>query len=100
MTNSAGVSRACFGHFLLCILAVSGLAACGSDDAGSSAATSSSTGSLVSPQIGMIDRTPNSDPTVAPGLQAPTTSPPTATQQQPGVPPVKVTDGSATLDWT
>jgi hypothetical protein len=52
----------------------------------------------------MIDR----DPVIAPGLQAPTTStpPPTAAAnpttvtQQPGVPPVKVTDGSATLDWT
>jgi hypothetical protein len=48
----------------------------------------------------MIDRTPDTQAAIAPGLQAPATSPPTATQQQPGIPPVKVTDGSATLDWT
>jgi hypothetical protein len=50
----------------------------------------------------------NREPPIAPGLQAPTTTtaPPTAATnpttgtQKPGIPPVRVADGSATLDWT
>jgi hypothetical protein len=108
MTNTAAVTRARFGLIFLSILALFGLTACASDDVAST--KSAASGSLVSPRVGMIDR----DPVIAPGLQAPTTPtppttttpPPTATvnpttgTQQPGPPPVKVADGSATLDWT
>jgi len=102
MTNPAGLTHARLGHFLLCSLALFGLAACGADDAGSSTAATSSTASL-SPQVGMIDRQPNSQASSASGVQAPPTAavnPTTGPQPQPGIPPVKVADGSATLDWT
>jgi hypothetical protein len=105
MTNPAGVTRAHVGHLLLCALAVFGLAACGDDDVANSAAASSSNGSVISTRLGMINRDPKSDPSIAPGLQAPTPPAPETPlappkQQHPGVPPIKIVDGSVTLDWT
>jgi hypothetical protein len=130
MTNSFRAARAHFGNVLLSVLALTGLAACGADDgvASSTAADSTGTVSLVSPRVGMIDRDPVQSATGNSGTSTTTTSttPPTnsttptptptnptsgsgsgtvastgsTTTQNPGIPPVKISNGAATLDWT
>ena len=79
-------------------LSLFGLAACGGGDASGNATAQSA--SLVSPKVGMIDRTPV---TTTPPSQGGTTTPSSGTKPSvppPGVPPVPVTSGTATLDWT
>jgi hypothetical protein len=101
MTGPASAARARVGNLLLCSLLLCGLAACGSGSSGSgSNAPTASAGnvssvSLVSPRVGTINRGPTSTAT-APKTASST---PTGTTQ-PVIPPVKGTDGSATLDWT
>ncbi len=97
MTNLACVARARLAHLLPIALTLCGLAACGGGDASGNATAQSA--SLVSPQVGMIDRTPvtTTPPqsgTTPPGSGSTPSVPP------PTVPPVPVTTGTATLDWT
>jgi Fibronectin type III domain len=105
MTGLICVARARSGHIFLCTLALISLAACGADDPASTAAAgSTSTASLISPRVGMIDRTPGTGTTPSQG--ATPTTPTSGTgggstpPVQPGIPPVNITNGTATLDWT
>src|SRR5262249_21264838 len=116
MTNLASATRAQFRSALLCVPVLLGLTACGGDDVASAPAASAGSSALVSPRLGMIDREPSttvSTSTTTPTITPPTARPPSGSSsppvastggippvQGPGIPPVKVTDGSATLDWT
>src|SRR5262249_12454465 len=106
MTSPASAARAQLRTCLLCISVVIGLTACGDDDPAATAGMSSAgSGALVSPRLGMIDRSPAESVLQGPTSSTPPTkTPPVASTSgatlQPGIPPVKVTDGSATLDWT
>ncbi len=70
MTQFALAARSQIHNVLLCTLATLTLAACGSESGSSSAAAAStdadSVASLVSPNVGVIDRTP--EVTTAPGI--------------------------------
>ena len=120
MTGPASAARARVGNLLLCSLLLCGLAACGSGSSGSgSNAPTASAGnvssvSLRSPRVGTINRGPSSAATT-PKTASSTPTGSTATGSsstsvasngtgkgttQPVIPPVKATDGSATLDWT
>lgn len=99
MTDLICVARARLGHTFLCALALVSLAACGGGDSSSSAGTSSTSAtSLVSPRVGMIDRAPGTGTTPSQG--ATTTTPGSGSTTTPPVPPVNITNGVATLDWT
>src|ERR1700716_671862 len=120
MKNLVFAASAHIRSVVLCTLVTFGLAACGADP-GSSASTAASAGSnpLVSPNVGVIDRsvvagnttqgtTPaSSSTTPAPTTVAaidkgsgpvPFTPPPKPVSPPPS--PKPVSTGTATLDWT
>lgn len=111
-------ARSLLRNTVFCTLATLGLAACG----GESSTTASTTGSIVQPNVGMIDRNPVADTSTAPASNTATSSQgsSTASTSNQGstttgtssqgsttqgstvlTPPVKiVSTGTATLDWT
>jgi hypothetical protein len=96
MTNLVLAARS----VLLCTLVTFGLAACGSDEGSSaSAAAAASTDPLVSPSVGLIDRSSG----VA-GDTTQTTAPPSSgtipVSNTTTPPPKPISTGTATLDWT
>jgi len=105
MTNLVLAARS----VLLCTLVTFGLAACGSDEGSSaSAAAAASTDPLVSPSVGLIDRsggnatqsTPPASSSTTP-VSASTTVPSTSGSTPALTPPIKIgSTGTATLDWT
>ena len=104
MTNLASAARAPIGKLLLCSLVLCGLCACGSDGASSNASPASSgTGSsLASPRLGVIDRSPTAATTTSTAAKTGGLPKVASTGSGKGAPqpPVKVTDGTITLDWT
>jgi hypothetical protein len=116
MKNLVFGARPHIGSVVLCALVTFGLAACGADQGSTaSAAASVSANTLVSPNVGVIDRSSPSSGT-APGSSSTTvaaidkgsgpvtfTPPPkpVSTPPKPISPPPKpVSTGTATLDWT
>ena len=110
MRNPAFVSRSHIRSVVLCTLVTFGLTACASDaGSGASTAASASSGSLVAPSVGVIDRsvTTGTTPSVTTvastgtGSKPVTTTPPVTIIPPVGTapPPTPVT-GTATLDWT
>jgi Fibronectin type III domain len=107
MTNFVFAARS----VLLCTLVTFGLAACGSDDGSSaSAAAAVSTDTLVSPSVGVIDRS-GGDVTQATAPASSSTTPVSASTTAPSTngstpvstptPPIKIgSTGTASLDWT
>jgi len=92
-------ARSHIRNAVLCTLVTLGLAACGAD----SSTTASTTGTLVQPNVGMIDRTPVVDTTTQSTAPASNTVASNQGSTTPTVvtPPVKtVSTGTATLDWT
>jgi hypothetical protein len=89
---------------VLCALVTFGLAACASDQGvGSSAAAAASSGSLVAPNVGVIDRTVAVTQGATPAATTTTSTPATAVASVPQpvpVTPAPISTGSATLDWT
>jgi len=89
---------------VLCALVTFGLAACASDQGvGSPAAAASSSGSLVAPNVGVIDRTVPVTQGTTPATTTTTSTPATAVASVPKpvpVTPAPISTGSATLDWT
>jgi hypothetical protein len=118
MRNPVFAARSHIRTVVLCTLLTLGLTACGSDE-GSSASTAAAanTGPLVSPGVGLIDRsagdktqgTAPATGTTPPPSSTPVTlipppnpiSPPKPVQPPKPVPPPKpISTGTATLDWT
>ena len=118
MKNLAFAARPHIGSVVLCALVTFGLAACGADQ-GSSASAAASAGAnpLVSPNVGVIDRSsPVAGNTTAPASG--NTTPPSTTvgaidkgsgsvaftpppkPVSPPPSPKPVSTGTATLDWT
>jgi hypothetical protein len=104
MTNLVLAARS----VLLCTLVTFGLAACGSDEGSSASAAAASTDPLVSPSVGLIDRS-GGDATQATAPASSSTTPVSATTTVPStsgstpalMPPIKIdSTGTATLDWT
>jgi hypothetical protein len=104
MTNLVLAARS----VLLCTLVTFGLAACGSDEGSSASAAAASTDPLVSPSVGLIDRS-GGDATQATAPVSSSTTPVSATTTVPStsgstpalMPPIKIgSTGTATLDWT
>jgi hypothetical protein len=106
MTKLAFAARSHIRNAVLCTLLTLGLAACGAD----SGTTASTTGAVVQPNVGLINRTPvvaTTSPTPATntstvasnqGSTTPVAIPPVTAVV---TPPVKVvSSGAATLDWT
>jgi hypothetical protein len=113
MKNSAFVIRSHIRNVVLCSLLTFGLAACGVDEGSSSSGTAStgadSIPSVVTPGIGVIDRTSEtSAPNPTPVSSTTSSSSTTAvasnnkTATIPSTPPKSSTTstGTATLDWT
>jgi hypothetical protein len=110
MKNSAFAARAHIRSVVLCTLVTFGLTACGADEGSSaSAAASANTGSLVSPSVGLIDRSSGTADTTqgTPASSTPpsnsTTVASTDTGSKPVTttpPPQPISTGTATLDWT
>jgi hypothetical protein len=124
MSNSAFAARTHIRGVVLCTLVTFGLAACADGGSSASPAASVTSGSLVAPSAGVIDRsvgvaagttqgaapvssstTPVSNPTTAvsttvvsteKGSTPVATTPPVATAP----PPKPISTGTATLDWT
>jgi hypothetical protein len=114
MRNPAFSAHAHIRNVVLCTLVTFGLAACGTDESSSaSTAAAANPGSLVSPGVGLIDRssevagstaqgtapassntTPTSPTTVASTDQGSSNPVTSAPQPQP------ISTGTATLDWT
>lgn len=104
MTNLFFAARSA----LLCTLVTLGLAGCGSDQGSSASAAAASTDTLVSPSVGVIDRSggnatqgtsPPSNSTTP--VSVATTAPSTNGSTPPATTPIKtVSTGAATLDWT
>lgn len=96
MTDRSFAARTHIRTAVLCSLLALVLAACG--DAGSSGAASSPVPSLVTPKVGLINRTavvataPAANPVTSAGKVSP--------QPVSGPPPKAVSTGTATLDWT
>jgi Fibronectin type III domain len=81
---------------LLCALVTFGLAGCGSDEGSSAAAAAASTDPLVSPSVGVIDRS-GGNVTQGTAPASGSTTPVSAST----TPPIKIgSTGTATLDWT
>jgi hypothetical protein len=121
MNKSAFVVRSDIRNVALCLLLASGLAACGAGEGGSSSsatasAASDSTPSLVSPNVGLIDRTADVTATNAAATTTSSAAPVSAATSSSNVttvtasnktttnsiPPVKSntpTTGTVTLDW-
>jgi hypothetical protein len=103
MRNPVFAARSHIRSVVLCTLVTFGLAACGSDE-GSSASTvaSADSGSLVSPNVGLIDRSSGTAAGTTQGTApaASTTPPATATTVVATNPPKTIATGTATLDWT
>jgi hypothetical protein len=106
MTNLVFAARS----VVLCTLVTFGLAACGSDEGSSaSAAAAVSTNTLVSPSVGVIDRS-GGDVTQATAPASSSTTPVSASttvastnngSKPVSKPPIKTgSTGAATLDWT
>jgi len=120
MKTIACGARAHLGKGALFTLVLMGLSACGADDVASNAtASSAGSASLVSPRVGFIDREPATPILTSPPATASENPPATGSgsgtgssgsgtttgtpggnnSQKPGVPPVPVSSGSATVDW-
>ena len=116
MRNPAFAAHTHIRSVVLCALVTFGLAACGADE-GSSASTTAAanSGSLVSPSVGLIDRssgvtggtgqgtaTASGGTTAASGTTNPSSSTPVAsTKPVTTTPqPKPISTGVATLDWT
>jgi Fibronectin type III domain len=111
MTNLVLAARS----VVLCTLVTFGLVGCGSDEGSSASAAAASTDTLVSPSVGLIDRsggnvtqgtapasssTPPASSSTTP-VSASTTAPSTNTSTPVATPPIKIgSTGTATLDWT
>jgi hypothetical protein len=110
MENFAFAARSHIGGAILCTLAAFGLAGCDPDGSTStSTASTVSSDPLVSPSVGVIDRstgttqttTPPSTATTTPPADSTTTSGSTTVASGTTTPPVNtVSTGTATLDWT
>jgi hypothetical protein len=106
MKNLVFAVRPHIRSVVLCALVTLGLAACGSDQGSSaSAAASAASNPLVSPNVGVIDRsspvTPVSSSTTVAAVDkgsGPVTFTPPPKPVSP--PPKPVSTGTATLDWT
>jgi hypothetical protein len=110
MRNPAFAAHSHIRSVVLCTLVTFGLAACGADE-GSSASTAAAanSGSLVSPSVGLIDRssgvadgTGQGTATASGGTTNPSSSTPVAsTKPVTTTPqPKPISTGVATLDWT
>jgi hypothetical protein len=122
MTNISRATRSHLRNLLLCTAVAFGLAACGGEDGASASSSTASAAdpvpSLVSPNMGLIDRsaggaTPNTNTTngaqpvgsntgsTTPSTGSPTTTTPGSGTVASNEPPVRTTpvSGSATLDW-
>src|SRR5882757_6837905 len=125
MRNPVFAARSHIRAVVLCTLLTLGLTACGSDE-GSSASTAAAanTGPLISPSVGLIDRSagdktqgtaPATGTTNPPSSTAPPGSTPVAgsptpvthipppnpiSPPKPVPPPKPISTGTATLDWT
>jgi hypothetical protein len=126
MKNLVFGARPHIGSIVLCALVTFGLAACGADQGSSaSAAASVSANPLVSPNVGVIDRSPVAGNTAQGTAPASSNTTPTSSGTAPGSgsttvaaidkgsgsvaftpppkpvsPPPKPSTGTATLDWT
>ncbi|MDB6157909.1 MAG: sericin-like [Gammaproteobacteria bacterium] len=126
MKNLVFGARPHIGGVVLCALVTFGLAACGADQGSSaSAAASVSANPLVSPNVGVIDRSPVAGNTAQGTAPASSNTTPTSSGTAPGSgsttvaaidkgsgsvaftpppkpvsPPPKPSTGTATLDWT
>ena len=114
MTKLTLAARSNLRNALLCSLLTLGLAACGAEDAASSATETANasgadtTPSLVAPNVGLIDRSQHGSGTAStPGSGSSNSAPPSSTpvsgtvaaNPPPSAPPAN-TSGNATLDWT
>ena len=111
MENFVFAARSHIGGAILCTLAAFGLAGCDPDGSTStSTASTVSSDPLVSPSVGVIDRSTGTTQTTTPPSTATTTPPADSTTTTSGsttvasgttTPPVNiVSTGTATLDWT